>query len=238
MVSGFHSFSLLGFVAAGWPLVVLLALLALPHFGAVGWRTGGVIFLFVFPPAALVLISLVAPHSIFDPRYLTVAVPPLYVLAGRALGGLVPRSLCVAVAALIPVCSGLALWQNQDPSNPKLYQLREAVHAASAHSRSGDVLVLAPELMSTPVLEYYRPSGKLVGIDTTSPEQAWQRIASRRARRVFLITSFENAAAGREETAAYRRYFAARSTAISTREFVNVTLRVYTLRRSKGAGGP
>jgi hypothetical protein len=240
MVLGFHSYDTMGLVAAGWPLLCLALLLALPLAGRVSWRTGGLIALVVAPAGLLVLASAVAPGSYFDPRYLTVSTAPLYVLAGRAWAGLPGGRARLAVAAVaVAALSWLGVRQGTDASNPRLYELREVIDATNRIARPGDVLVVVPQFTvagvgEDPILSYYRPRPGLRVVSTITPSErrpdsAWQRARAAGARRIVLITSFEEDRASLAAPLAFDRYFSARGHRVARRPFANVNLTIFDI---------
>lgn len=249
MVVGFHSYTLLGLVAACWPVACLATMLALPVVPKATWRTAGLAVLILLPPTMLVLASAVAGHSVFDPRYLTVGTAPLYLLVGRGLAGLGTRRIgAVAVALLLTGASVLALRQAHDPENPRLFELRDALAAANRIAQPGDALVLVPQftvagLPRDPVLAYYPPSSRLRVISTVSdrsPPSAWRRARAAGARRVILLTSFDGPGApvGFVSPRAFTRYLNSKGQRIRRTPFTNVTLSVFRVPEGGRRGAP
>jgi len=248
MLIGFHSFALLGLLAAGWPLLCLIALAVVRHTGAPSWRGSGLAVLLLLPPLVLIAVSLLAPRSAFDSRYLTVCAAPLYLLAGRAFADLPGRRVRVALAlALAAAGMATAVWQNYDRSNPKLYELREAMASVNEFGRPGDALMLVPQVNELgsrdPVLNYYRPAAGLRVVDTSldggpaivAPPDMWRRLRATRPERVFVVYGFNaltyssqsGVLTGGGLSSAYDSYLADRSRMVGSLRYANVTLRVY-----------
>jgi 4-amino-4-deoxy-L-arabinose transferase-like glycosyltransferase len=249
MLTGFRSFAVLGLLAAGWPALCLLAMLLLPQLGGVRWRAGGVVALLLLPPFMLVSLSLLAPRSAFDSRYLTVCAAPLYVVSGWAWTWLRNRRLRVVIGlALVAAAMAGAVWQNHDPSNPKLYQLREALTAINALARPGDAVMLVPQVNELggrdPVLSFYRPAPGVRSVDTSpdgepgtvAPEETWRRARRTRPERLFVVYGFNalvyslgdaRVLTGSGLSVRYDRFLAARGRRVGTLRYANVTVGVY-----------
>jgi hypothetical protein len=229
MVLGFHSTTSVGILAAGWPALCLLAFVLLPKMRQVPWRIGGLLALVALPPALLVLVSAVG-RNVFDPRYLTVAVAPLYLLLGALWGGIpAGRAKLAGSVALVGLAVAGSVIQVRDPSNPKLFELREALRGAAAATDPGDVLVLVPDFQRRPVMHYYEPSSGVRVVAATRAAETWRDAVSDDPRRVVLISTFEHEALGERDRgpAEYRRYFAARGELVSKQPYINATVRVY-----------
>ncbi len=251
MLTGFRSFALLGLLAAGWPLLCFAAIALMPAIGSMRWRQAGLIVLFVLPPLLLAAVSLLAPRSAFDSRYLTVCAAPLYVLAGGAWGSVPGARLRVLLGTLLVTGAALlAVWQSHDPSNPRLFELREAVGAVNALARPGDAVMLVPQVNELegrePVLAHYRPRPGLQVVDTSpggragtvAPAQMWRRLGPERARRVFVVYGFDalvysvrdaRVLTGSGLAQAYDRYLTERSAHVARLVYANVNVRAYTL---------
>jgi uncharacterized membrane protein len=209
MLVGFPSFSALGVLAAGWPVICLAALVLLPHAGRLHSRTAGLLAVLALPAAVLVSFSVLGPRSVFDPRFLAVCAVPLYVLAGRLLAGLRGWMLGPAVGIVAAGAVGASLWQNTSRTNPKLYDYRQALAAINARARPGDAIMLMPNFAAAgvpgnPVFDYYRPRPGLAVIDTSRIGQAtpagtgravrdaWRQVQQMRPARVFTIDAFSH----------------------------------------------
>ena len=232
MLVGFHSPVALGALAAGWPALCLLAMALLPRMRRVHWRVSGLFALTAVPPLLLVVASALA-RNVFDPRYLTVSVAPLYILLG-ALWQAVPagRWRRAGGAALVALACAVSVVEVTDAGNPKLYQLREAMAAVRADTAPGDALVLAPDFQRKPVVHYYgAPAGVRV-IPAIEPAGTWR--AARGAQRVALVSEFDDAAlAGTTEgPEAFRRYFAAHGRLVAKHTYAHTTVRIYQPREA------
>jgi len=252
MLTGFRSYAVLGVVVAGWPLLCLLAILLLPQLGAMHWRLAGLLTLVVGPPVGLVLVSVVTERSAFDSRYLTVCVAPLYVLSGSLWTRLVqPRLRFAVAAAMVTAATGLTLWQNHDPANPKLYELREAMQTVNAFARPGDAVMIVPQVNELggqdPVTSYYRPREGLRYVDTSPEGRAgavpvetmWERVSQTRPERIFVLYGFDSLAyetsrgelaTGDGVSAAYDGFLDRKSRQIARVNYANVTVKVYAPR--------
>lgn len=229
MLVGFHSPAFMGVLAAGWPALCMLGFALLPRMRRVPWRVSGLIVLIVLPPALLVAASLVA-RNVFDPRYLTVAVAPLYVFGG-ALWDMVrpPRLRAIAGALLAVAASAASVAQVHAAGNPKLYQISEAFQDAARDGSPDDVLLIVPDFERPPLIHYYgAPAGMRV-VAATSPAQTWKRVMALHPRHVVMISSFEGdpLAAGAAVPAAFRGYIAARSALVRKGRHIQETVRVY-----------
>ncbi len=246
LVGGFHDYRAVGLAAAAWPLAMLGLMLAIPRLARIERSVGALIALVVVPVAVLVSASWLGPRSVFDPRYLTVVAPPLMLLIGAAAAGLgrrlVPsiRRTLVALAAV--GLAALSFAQGHDPANPRLFQLRDALHTASALTRPGDALVVVPQfggvvLDYDPVLAYYRPPRSRLVIDTLhgetqQPRRAWELARRRGSHRIALVTTFEGQTFGRYVASPSRfvREFRRLGRLLTKRSFAGVQVRVYEIR--------
>ena len=207
MVVGFQGVEVLGLLAAGWPLLGLLALVLVPAMGRVAWPVAGLLTVLALPAASLVLVSLVGPRSVFDPRFLAVCVVPLYLLLGQIAEtrgrGLWRGTGAAAVVALV----SLAVVQNTSSANRKLYDFDGAMAVVNARAEQGDGLLLLPNFTSAglagdPVSAYYPPRPGLRVVNTTGVGQvdpqatrralggAWAALARSRPARIFVIDAF------------------------------------------------
>ncbi len=252
MLTGFRSYALLGVVAAGWPLICLLAILLLPQLGVMRWRAAGLLILVIGPPVGLILISILAERSAFDSRYLTVCAAPLYVMSGWLWTRLVqPRLRPLVGAVMVAAAIGLSLWQNHDPANPKLYELREAMQTVNAFARPGDAVMVVPQVNELggqdPVINYYEPRDGLRYVDTSPegragvvpPETMWERVSQTKPDRVFVLYGFDSLAYATNEgelatgdglSAAYDGFLDAKSRPIAHLNYANVVVKVYAPR--------
>lgn len=241
MLAGFRPFAELGLVAAAWPLLCGLAVLLIPRYGAGSWRTIGVVAVLVIPPLTLAAASLLLGHSAFDSRYLAVCAAPLYVLGGWLFGVLVPsRARRPAGALLIAAAVTATLWQNSDPGNPKLYDLKEAVAMVNRDARPGDAVLLVPQNNEAsgrePILSYYPPAAGVRVVDTVPkglpgtvpPSATWTRLQALRPTRVFVISPvYDRRSTGAHAARTYDDYLSARALKFTTAQFANVSVRGY-----------
>ncbi|SEH10244.1 lysylphosphatidylglycerol synthase domain-containing protein [Thermoleophilum album] len=248
LVAGFHDYRAIGLAAATWPLALLALLLAVPQLARVPVSVGALITLTLLPVASLVGASWLGPRSVFDPRYLTVIAPPLFLLVGalvaqtgRRLAGNLRLLAAFAVAVLLV---SLSVIQGQDRGNPRLFQLREALQAAAQATAPGDALALVPQFPLTnlhydPVLAYYRPPRSRRVIDTLNgpgrrPREAWTMAARSGSRRIALVTTFEGQALsqGLASPSRFVQAFRSYGPLLEKRSFAGVQVRVYALPRA------
>ncbi len=252
MVTGFRSYAILGVIAAGWPLICFLAIALLPQLGVMRWRVAGLVALIAGPPLGLVLVSVVAERSAFDSRYLTVCIAPLYVVCGWLWTQLVqPRLRPVIGTAMVAGAIALTIWQNNDPANPKLYELREAMQAVNSYARPGDAVMIVPQVNELggkdPVINYYEPRDGLRYVDTSpegragvvAPEAMWDRVSETKPERIFVLYGFDSLAyetaegelsTGDGVSAAYDGFLDSKSRQIARLNYVNVSVKVYAPR--------
>ncbi len=252
MLTGFRSYATLGVLAAGWPLICLLALILLPQLGRMHWRVAGLLTLVVGPPVGLILVSIFAERSAFDSRYLTVCVAPLYVVSGWLWTRLVQPKLRPVVGTLMVAGAiALTIWQNNDPANPKLYELREAMQTVNSYARPGDAVMIVPQVNELggkdPVINYYEPRDGLRYVDTSPegragvvpPETMWDRVSETKPERIFVLYGFDSLAyetaqgelsTGDGVSAAYDGFLDSKSRQIARLNYANVSVKVYAPR--------
>jgi hypothetical protein len=228
-----------------------------PAMGHLRWRAGGLVMLVCLPTLALIAATLVTPRSVFDSRYLTVCVPPIYVLLSGGWN-LLPatRARAFAGSALIVAGIATAVWQNSDPGNPKLYQLRAAVRTVNEYGESGDAVMLVPQVNELnghdAVLNYYRLAPGLRQVDTTPhgragtvmPQQMWRRLPRDRPARVFVVYGYDaltyraspskQVTTGAHLSVSYDQFLRRRGRLVAGLRYANVTLRVYAPRWGSG----
>jgi len=259
MVIGFHSFELLGLLAAAWPALCLLALVLLPRVHGLDWRVGGVLLLVALPVLSLMLASLVGPRTVFDVRFLMVSAAPLYVLLGAlwpspgSTRGWVSTRVRMGLAGAL---SALAVWvaigQASDLSNPKLYDYRGAIATVNDRAQGGDAVLLLPQFNAVgqlgsgedSVLRYYRLRPELRGVKNADVsgqvptrrtlERLWGRVTVTEPRRLFVLYTFEDQSAAGNISRAYRASISSRAREISAVEFANITVREYAVGEEPG----
>jgi hypothetical protein len=241
MLGGFRPFAELGLVAATWPLLCGLAVLLIPRYAAGSWRTIGVVAVLVIPPLTLAGASLLLGNSAFDSRYLAVCAAPLYLLGGWLFGVLVPRQARTAAGALLIAAAVTAtLWQNGDPGNPKLYDLKQALATVNRVAQPGDAVMLVPQNNEVsgrePILSYYRLAAGVHIVDTVpdgragsvAPAVTWARVRALRPAHVFVVTPvYGRRSSGAKAARTYDDYLSARALRFTTVQFANVSVRGY-----------
>ncbi|HUI04458.1 MAG TPA: glycosyltransferase family 39 protein [Acidimicrobiales bacterium] len=152
---GYHSDAAMALLAAAWPLGMLGAL------GMLGRRRRPVTTLLlaaVLVPGMAMFALGVVKRDLFDIRYLSTTVPPLFVLVARGVTGLARNTkvLVAASAILLASLAGGLVDQQTNGSNPRLYDFRGALAMVNADAHRGDTLVYDPGDLRQ-VIEYYSP---------------------------------------------------------------------------------
>jgi hypothetical protein len=247
MTLGFHSFGVMGRLAALWPLLGLLAIFLVARTAHVHWRAGGVLAMAALPAAVLVGFSVLGPRSVFDPRFLAVCTVPLYLLIGRLCAGLPGSSaLRGAVGAgVVSMAIAAAVWQNASLGNPKLYDYAGAVSWINERADRGDAVLLLPNfsvagVVGDPVFDYYRLRPGVRAIDTRTVgqrsgpstrgglEAAWASVQRARPGRVFVIDAFAEHERGREAADTATAFLRPRARLVDRVPLANATISVYT----------
>jgi hypothetical protein len=179
-VWGYHSNAAMALLAALWPLGMLVAV------GLLGRQRRGVTSMLVaavvIPGVALFCLGLVK-RDLFDIRYLSTTVPPLFILLSRSVTGVVrsTRALVLVSAVLVGSLGAGLVDQQLNGSNPRLYDFRGAVADVNEHAHRGDELVFVPGSISQ-VVAYYKPRA------ASSPLNSGA-VPSARRHSVFVIAS-------------------------------------------------
>ena len=154
-VWGYHSNSTMAVLGALWPAGMLLALVAL------GRRRQPVTTLLLaavlVPGLALFGLGLVK-RNLFDIRYLSTAVPVLFVLLARLVTGTLRsvRLVCLATVVLVASLGAALVDQQLNGSNPRLYDFRGALTEVARDAHSGAVLLYDPSDLAD-LAHYYAP---------------------------------------------------------------------------------
>ncbi|MBJ7470158.1 MAG: glycosyltransferase family 39 protein [Solirubrobacteraceae bacterium] len=254
MLTGFHDYVSLGIAAAAWPLLCVAVIVALPHLGRPHWRTAGLALCVGLPIAALIAAAVLRSSSVFDSRYLTVAVPAAYVLGGRVWLGIGAGRIRAVLAAVL-IAAGIAstVQQNYDRGNPRLYGLRDAITTVNTYARPGDGVLIVPEVLelngTDPVLGYYPLAPGLRRFDTTpegragtvAPEEMLTRLRETFPRRIWVVYGYDalSYAAGGDQragetsggaiSAEFDGFLSGKSKKLASVRFPNVTLTAYEM---------
>jgi O-antigen/teichoic acid export membrane protein len=180
-VIGYHSNKVMAALTALWPLAMLGALMMLGRRSQ--QRSRYVLACALVPALAMMAIGFAKPF-LFEVRYFAATAPLLLVLLARAATGWARQGAAtLAIGVVLVGCMGVASADQQlNGSNPRVYDFEGAVGEIKAESRPGDVLVYEPAFLHD-VLHYYGPDIASRPLENGVP---------RRAKRVFLLTSFQD----------------------------------------------
>jgi mannosyltransferase len=215
---GYHSDNAMVHLAALWPVAMLGVLVLLGK-----RRSTPTVLLTVLvagPLSCAFAVGNLVSTSMFELRYFICIVPPLLLLAARAITSWPRTRVGTLIAGGVVVVTMLAALPDQQFSstNPRLYDYRDALAEVAAQSHPGDVLVYAPAFIA-PVVSYYRPETATVAVGTAIP------MAHVPGRRAFIVASFlgesANAAAVGESLALFEQ---AGWTVLRVHHLDNVTL--------------
>jgi hypothetical protein len=179
-VWGYHSNAAMALIAALWPLGMLVAV------GMLGRRRQPVTSLLVaavlVPGVALFCLGIVK-RDLFDIRYLSTTVPPLFILLARSVTGIVRSKRALAIVSVVLIASlGAGLVDQQlNGSNPRLYDFRGAVADVKSHAQPGDRLLFVPGTLDE-VIDYYAPRLSIAALNTDA-------MPSPRRHSVFVLAS-------------------------------------------------
>jgi uncharacterized membrane protein len=179
-VLGYHSNRAITSIVAMWPAGVLAGLLLLGRGRSA--RTMALVTLVSVPGVLLYLQGLRAPDT-FTLRYLSAAVPVLYLLLARLLTRVVSTDVATCVVTgVLTVCLCAALVDQQlNGENPRRYDFREALHSVTRSVGRDDVIVYAPTYLRD-VIQYYAPT--LTAVDASA------NLKIRTRGRVIVLGSF------------------------------------------------
>jgi hypothetical protein len=112
-------------------------------------------------------------------------------LARAATGWVRPGLATLAVGAVLVSGMGIAAADQQlNGSNPRVYDFQGALGEVNAQARRGDVLVYEPAFLAD-VIHYYGPHLRTQPLEKGVPQHA---------KRVFLLTSFQDISTHRQAT--------------------------------------
>ncbi|MGH9073830.1 MAG: glycosyltransferase family 39 protein, partial [Acidimicrobiales bacterium] len=154
-VLGYHSDAAMALLAALWPLGMLFALVLL---GRRNRRVTTLLIAAVVVPGVVLFVLGSVKRDLFDIRYLSMAVPVLFVLLARLVTGLSRRRAALLAGSgllIVTLLVGL-IDQQHNGTNPRLYDFRGALAAVKVHARPGDVVLYDPVDLRE-VVQYYAP---------------------------------------------------------------------------------
>ena len=193
-VVGYHSDAVMAALTALWPLAMLGALMMLGRRSQP--RSRWVLACALVPALAMMAIGFAKPF-LFEVRYFAATAPLLLVLLARAATGWARRGVVtLAVGTVLVAGMGVATADQQlNGSNPRVYDFEGALGEINREAGPGDVLVYDPAFL-TDVIRYYGPNLRTRPLEKGIPAHA---------KRVFLLTSFDNLGNNRAVTGEARK---------------------------------
>jgi hypothetical protein len=190
-VIGYHSNATMAALTALWPLAMLGALMML---GRRSQPRSRYVLACAIAPALLMMLVGFAKPFLFEVRYFAATAPLLLVLLARAATGWAPRGIAtLAIGAVLVGGMGVAAADQQlNGSNPRVYDFEGAVDEVKSEWKRGDVVVYEPAFL-TDVVDYYGPHLRKRPLEKGVPKHA---------KRVFLLTSFQDVGNSRAATQA------------------------------------
>lgn len=215
---GYHSDDLLARLTALWPLAMLAALFLLGRRPT--WRAHLVIACALIP-AALLLAAGMAKPFLFEIRYFVATAPLLIVLVARGLSAWTSsrRSLAVLSTAVVAVLGVATVDELLNGANPRRYDFKGALAQVEAKMRPGDVLVYEPQYLEN-VIGYYGEDLRAAPLDEGIPDRRW-------AKRVFVLSSFQDLSVHRRATQRALRRLAQDRTRVDSFSRPQVEVQVY-----------
>ena len=168
-VWGYHSNAAMALLAAMWPLGMLFALVLLGrrHRQVTSLLVGAVVI-----PGAVMFALGTVKRNLFDIRYLSTAVPVLFVLIARMVTGISRKFATVVIGTSLVIATMLVglIDQQYNGTNPRTYDFRQALLPVEAIARPGDVILYDPADLRE-VVSYYAPKPVLEPVGA-QPNQA------------------------------------------------------------------
>ena len=193
MIWGYHANSTMLAIAALWPLLMLVSLLALGR----GRSPSATLALgLAFGPVLAFLVIGTAKRELFEVRYFAAAAPMVLLLLARAVTAAPIRRAPAALATGAVFATLLAgLVDQQLADNPREFDFRGALAEVRDSARQGDAVMFAPGYLRD-VVAYYAPRVEREPIPRPGERGP-------RGGRVFLVGSFleDEAMANRVRTA-------------------------------------
>ncbi len=218
---GYHGDQTMARIAACWPLLLLVAFVALGR-GRTARSTGLAVAVAV-PTAAFVALGSVK-RDLFELRYFAAVVPLLLVLVARALTVSTrrPRALVAGALALVALSGAMLVDQQLNGANPRRYDFAGALEVVPDRPDDGDLLLYEPSYLGD-VVTYYAPDVDARAL-VTDPDQVRGRD------RVFLLATTrlsQDVRTSARVGEALARYEDAGWTVVAERREANV--RIWTL---------
>jgi uncharacterized membrane protein len=180
---GYHSDDAMVHLAALWPVAMLGVLVLLGKSRST--PTALLTVLVVVPIACVFVAGSLLSTTMFELRYFICIVPPLLLLAARAITSWPRTRTGALIAGGVVLATMLAALPDQQfsPTDPRLYDYRGAFAQVAEQSHPDDILIYAPAFIN-PVVTYYRPEMATVAVGTTTP------MAHLPGRRAYIVGSF------------------------------------------------
>jgi uncharacterized membrane protein len=158
-VWGYHSNAAMALLAALWPLGMLFALVLL---GRRHQRVTTLLVAAVLIPGLVMFALGTVKRNLFDIRYLSTAVPVLFVLIARMVTGISRRTATLAAGTGLVIATMLVglIDQQYNGTNPRTYDFRQALLPVQATARPGDVIIYDPADLRE-VVQYYASTPRL-----------------------------------------------------------------------------
>lgn len=163
---GFQDDAFNTMAASAWPIAVLLLFLLLsrrvrPQTHAFAPEIVYLLMAFLVPILAAFAVSITL-RPLFLTRYLTGALPAMYILIAWALVQY-PRRVGMVLKPLLLVTMALALvYQAYNPATPTKENFREAAAYISANAEAQDIIIVSAPFTIYPVEYYYRGPARVV----------------------------------------------------------------------------
>jgi hypothetical protein len=154
-VWGYHSNAAMALMAAMWPLGMLFALVLL---GRRHQRITTLLVAAVVIPGVVMFALGTVKRNLFDIRYLSTAVPVLFVLIARMVTGISKKTATVVAGTSLVIATMLVglIDQQYNGTNPRTYDFRQAIEPVEAQIRPGDIISYDPVDLRE-VVQYYAP---------------------------------------------------------------------------------
>jgi uncharacterized membrane protein len=216
MMLGFHAQATTDSLVALWPLLMYGMFLLMSLVRPVGAATRVLLAAAVIGTVGMLAVGQWQEQMLVS-RYFTAVGGPIYLLAARVIAKLDRRATTPVLVALA-MLAGLA-WADQsyNPLNSARYANREVFQAILAEYRTGDAIIYEPSYLNF-LAKYYLPSGvKASGVPVPNsgagfrndPAQLGQDLEGfvREAPRVWLVLSFQDIEAVRNDAGTVRSWF-------------------------------
>jgi O-antigen/teichoic acid export membrane protein len=168
-VWGYHSNAAMALMAAMWPLGMLFALVLL---GRRHQRVTTLLVAAIVIPGVVMFALGTVKRNLFDIRYLSTAVPVLFILIARMVTGISKKTVTVVAGTSLVIGTMLVglIDQQYNGTNPRTYDFRQAIEPVEAQVRPGDIISYDPVDLRE-VVQYYAPKPVLEPV-AALPNQA------------------------------------------------------------------